>query len=264
MKIKMLSVVLASLGLFGSVITTREAWGVGVIIDDFQTASFVSVPTQPGFQTNSVTNPAPSSGILGGTRQLTVSATTTITSGAITSLEVLPLSPIDSLSGAAPNGVVPRYQATYGGVTGTGFSPTNFLVNPSIPLSEHFIFMELQSNDKNNTPYRWTLTNSSGATTTFNGTLPFKSDDGTLAEVRVEFDKFSGAATYDFTTITKAEFTVNPNLSSTMQGLDISFANQFVVVPEPSTIVFAGVGVAMSGWNMLRSRRRKLAASRQG
>jgi len=264
MKINMFSTVLALLGLFGAVVSAGKAHAVGVLIDDFQTSSYVEVPTVPGFQTNSVTNLAPSSGILGGTRQLTVSATTTITSGAKTSLEVLPFSPVDSLSGAAPNGVVPRYQATYGGVTGTGFSLTNFLVNPSIPLSEHFIFMELESNDRNNTPYRWTLTNSSGATTTFDGTLPFKSADGTYAQVRVEFDKFSGSGTYDFTTITKAEFIVNPNLSGTMQSLDISFANQFVVVPEPSTIVFAGVGVAMSGWNMLRRRRRMLAASRQG
>jgi hypothetical protein len=38
-----------------------------------------------------------------------------------------------------------------------------------------------------------------------------------------------------------------------------------VVVPEPSTMVFAGLGVAMSGWTMWRKRRfSKLFAAKAG
>ena len=38
-----------------------------------------------------------------------------------------------------------------------------------------------------------------------------------------------------------------------------------VVVPEPSTIVFAGLGVAMSGWTMWKKRRlSKLLAAKVG
>ena len=38
-----------------------------------------------------------------------------------------------------------------------------------------------------------------------------------------------------------------------------------VVVPEPSTMVFAGLGVAMSGWTMWKKRRlSKLLAAKAG
>lgn len=42
-----------------------------------------------------------------------------------------------------------------------------------------------------------------------------------------------------------------------------SGTGNLVVVPEPSTIVFAGIGVAMSGWSVLKKRRlAKLASSK--
>ncbi|RLS47829.1 MAG: PEP-CTERM sorting domain-containing protein, partial [Planctomycetota bacterium] len=42
-------------------------------------------------------------------------------------------------------------------------------------------------------------------------------------------------------------------------------SGNLVVVPEPSTIVFAGLGVAMSGWTMWKKRRlSKLLAANAG
>jgi len=44
-----------------------------------------------------------------------------------------------------------------------------------------------------------------------------------------------------------------------------SQSGNLVVVPEPSTIVFAGLGVAMSGWTMWKKRRlSKLLAAKAG
>jgi hypothetical protein len=37
---------------------------------------------------------------------------------------------------------------------------------------------------------------------------------------------------------------------------------QLVVVPEPSTMVFAGIGVMMSGWSLVCRQRRANAARR--
>jgi len=42
-------------------------------------------------------------------------------------------------------------------------------------------------------------------------------------------------------------------------------SGNLVVVPEPSTMVFAGFGVAMSGWTMWKKRRlAKLLAAKAG
>jgi hypothetical protein len=39
-------------------------------------------------------------------------------------------------------------------------------------------------------------------------------------------------------------------------------SGEMVVVPEPSTVVFAGIGAAMAGWHMLKEKRRRRLASR--
>lgn len=39
-------------------------------------------------------------------------------------------------------------------------------------------------------------------------------------------------------------------------------SGEMVVVPEPSTVVFAGIGATMAGWHMLKERRRRRLAAR--
>jgi hypothetical protein len=39
-----------------------------------------------------------------------------------------------------------------------------------------------------------------------------------------------------------------------------SKTGELVVVPEPSTMVFAGLGMAISGWHWLSKRRKAVAA----
>jgi uncharacterized iron-regulated membrane protein len=52
---------------------------------------------------------------------------------------------------------------------------------------------------------------------------------------------------------------------TTASGQYLTFdqqAGQMVVVPEPSTVVFAGIGAAMAGWHMLKERRRRRLGQR--
>jgi hypothetical protein len=89
----------------------------------------------------------------------------------------------------------------------------------------------------------------------------------------------AGPATGGFNTVTA---TYSGTTLSFTQGLDPSFpdlwvsgttasgqyltfdqqAGQMVVVPEPSTVVFAGIGAAMAGWHMLKERRRRRLGQR--
>ncbi len=72
-------------------------------------------------------------------------------------------------------------------------------------------------------------------------------------------------ATYSGTTLsfTQGLDPSNPDLwvsGTTASGQYLTFdqqAGQMVVVPEPSTVVFAGIGAAMAGWHMLKERRRR-------
>ena len=53
--------------------------------------------------------------------------------------------------------------------------------------------------------------------------------------------------------------------TSTTNGQYLTFnqlTGEMVVVPEPSTVVFAGIGAAMAGWHMLKERRRRRLAAR--
>lgn len=52
---------------------------------------------------------------------------------------------------------------------------------------------------------------------------------------------------------------------ATADGQYLTFdqlTGEMVVVPEPSTVVFAGIGAAMAGWHMLKQRRRRRLESR--
>jgi len=60
------------------------------------------------------------------------------------------------------------------------------------------------------------------------------------------------------------EFFTGPATNGTWLVFQAQTGN-LVVVPEPSTIVFAGLGVAMSGWTMWKKRRlSKLLAAKAG
>ena len=68
------------------------------------------------------------------------------------------------------------------------------------------------------------------------------------------------AAPYDTLTFTQfgTEWSTQPFVGQGGQQQWLVFQSQsgnLVVVPEPSTIVFAGLGVAMSGWTMWKKRR---------
>jgi hypothetical protein len=89
----------------------------------------------------------------------------------------------------------------------------------------------------------------------------------------------AGAPTGGFNAVTA---TYSGTTLSFTQGLDPSFpllwvsgttatgqyltfdqqAGEMVVVPEPSTVVFAGIGAAMAGWHMLKERRRRRLGQR--
>ena len=91
-----------------------------------------------------------------------------------------------------------------------------------------------------------------------------------------------GAAASNFSALTLANVDVNSpyaGLSFTQYGTEFftpkgtdgtwlvfqAQSGNLVVVPEPSTIVFAGLGVAMSGWTMWKKRRlSKLLAAKAG
>lgn len=262
MKIKMLSAILVTIAVLGTVVATGSAQAGGVLLDDFITTGNATTPIASGLSTTTTTNPIASpADIIGGVRTMTVTANALEVPAVATSWAVS--TSLDRLTGSAPDGVVPKYEVTYAGANppGTGFAPTNF-INPILPLSDHFVFMQLRSNDQPDAPYRWIFTDQNGNSSAFNGTLPVKGSGGSPLPVSAPLNQFVGTA--DFTKITKIEFAVNPNLDPTFEGLDISFTNSFVVVPEPSTIVFAGLGIAMSGWHTLKSRRRKVAVSRRG
>ena len=78
------------------------------------------------------------------------------------------------------------------------------------------------------------------------------------------------AAPYDTLTFTQfgTEWSTQPFVGQGGQQQWLVFQSQsgnLVVVPEPSTIVFAGLGVAMSGWTMWKKRRlSKLLAAKAG
>lgn len=78
------------------------------------------------------------------------------------------------------------------------------------------------------------------------------------------------AAPYDTLTFTQfgTEWSTQPFVGEGGQQQWLVFQSQsgnLVVVPEPSTIVFAGLGVAMSGWTMWKKRRlSKLLAAKAG
>jgi hypothetical protein len=78
------------------------------------------------------------------------------------------------------------------------------------------------------------------------------------------------AAPYDTLTFTQfgTEWSTQPFIGAGGQSQWLVFQAQsgnLVVVPEPSTIVFAGLGVAMSGWTMWKKRRlSKLLAAKAG
>jgi len=262
MKMKMLSAILVTIAVLGTVLSSGGAQAGGVLLDDFLTTGNATTSVISGTSSATTTNPIASpADIIGGFRTMTVTANAIAEPAVATSWSVS--TALDRLTGSSPDGVVPKYEVTYAGANppGTGFTPTNF-INPILPLSDHFVFMQLRSNDQPNAPYRWIFTDQNGNSSSFNGTLPAKLSSGSPLPIQAPFDQFVGTA--DFTKITKVEFAVNPNLDPTFESLDISFTNSFVVVPEPSTIVFAGLGIAMSGWHTLKSRRRKVAASRQG
>ena len=73
-------------------------------------------------------------------------------------------------------------------------------------------------------------------------------------------------ATYDGATLsfTQGFDPNNPDTwvsGMTASGQYLTFdqqAGQMVVVPEPSTVVFAGIGAVMAGWHMLKERRRRI------
>ena len=261
MKIKMLSAILVTIAVLGTVVATGSAQAGGVLLDDFITTGNATTPVASGLSTTTTTNPIATPDIIGGFRTMTVTANALEVPAVATSWAVS--TSLDRLTGSAPDGVVPKYEVTYAGANppGTGFAPTNF-INPILPLSDHFVLMQLRSNDQIDTPYRWIFTDQNGNSSAFNGKLPVKGSGGTPLPVSAPLNQFVGTA--DFTKITKIVFAVNPDLEPAFEGLDISFTNSFVVVPKPSTIVFAGLGIAMSGCHTLKSRRRKVAASRQG
>ena len=79
-----------------------------------------------------------------------------------------------------------------------------------------------------------------------------------------------GVAPYDALSFTQfgTEWSTQPFVGAGGQSQWLVFQAQsgnLVVVPEPSTIVFAGLGVAMSGWTMWKKRRlSKLFAAKVG
>ncbi|MCX7414552.1 MAG: autotransporter-associated beta strand repeat-containing protein [Planctomycetia bacterium] len=54
-------------------------------------------------------------------------------------------------------------------------------------------------------------------------------------------------------------FSDNQNLSGATQRRDLTIAASVIVVPEPGTIVAAGIGIALAGWSLSRRRRQSLA-----
>ncbi|NBV46199.1 MAG: hypothetical protein EBR86_11330 [Planctomycetia bacterium] len=74
-----------------------------------------------------------------------------------------------------------------------------------------------------------------------------------------------GGQTLSFTQGLDPDFPQKWVSSATTDGQYLTFdqmTGQMVVVPEPSTVVFAGIGAAMTGWHMLKKRRSRRHAAR--
>jgi len=97
--------------------------------------------------------------------------------------------------------------------------------------------------------------------TTFSSFTSFNLFEGSSYAGNFSQVSLAGAASpYDTLTFTKfgTEWSTEPFVGQGGQSQWLVFQAQtgnLVVVPEPSTIVFAGLGVAMSGWTMWKKRR---------
>lgn len=107
--------------------------------------------------------------------------------------------------------------------------------------------------------------------TTFSSWTNFNLFEGsTYAGNFSQVNLIGAAAPYDTLTFTQfgTEWSTQPFVGAGGQQQYLVFQAQsgnLVVVPEPSTIVFAGLGVAMSGWTMWKKRRlSKLLAANAG
>lgn len=109
-----------------------------------------------------------------------------------------------------------------------------------------------------------------GSTTFANYTAFDLFDGGSYAGNFSAVSLAGAAAPYDTLTFTQfgTEWSTQPFVGQGGQQQWLVFQAQsgnLVVVPEPSTIVFAGLGVAMSGWTMWKKRRlSKLLAAKVG
>jgi hypothetical protein len=97
--------------------------------------------------------------------------------------------------------------------------------------------------------------------TTFSSFTSFNLFEGSSYAGNFSQVSLAGAASpYDTLTFTQngSEWSTQPFVGAGGESQWLVFQAQsgnLVVVPEPSTIVFAGLGVAMSGWTMWKKRR---------
>jgi fibronectin-binding autotransporter adhesin len=123
-------------------------------------------------------------------------------------------------------------------------------------------------------PYYDAVNVINGGTLTFGGTLTLdiagSYDDNTVFELFTASSggiltgnfssiEFAPSSLYGGLTFTSG--TANPKLwtsTATSSGQSFTFdaaAGSLVIVPEPDTIIFAGIGIAMAGWSVWKRRR---------
>jgi hypothetical protein len=156
----------------------------------------------------------------------------------------------------------------------------NLTVNDALALDAASVLNLTLPVDPNEVPQL-----SYGAGTTLGGALhvtllgDYPDTDTSNPTVFQIFQASAGAPGGDFTTVTATyngqmlSFTQGPDAVAphlwvsqlTTDGKQLKFdqvAGELVVVPEPSSIVIAGIGATMAAWNAFKTRRKRLRALR--